>query len=82
MERGNVKRKSPEENLSSADEIKRVKLDQRSKAINNDQKQVRKLTDVVAYLILKKFYLILKKFVDHYSVTLLVQLYCYINNRN
>lgn len=65
MERGNVKRKSPEENLSSADEIKRVKLDQRSKAINNDQKQVRKLTDVVAYLILKKF-------VDHYSVSLLV----------
>ena len=82
MERGNVKRKSPEENLSSADEIKRVKLDQRSKAINNDQKQVRKLTDVVAYLILKKFYLILKKFVDHYSASLLVQLYCYINNRN
>lgn len=41
MEGGNVKRKPPEENRSSADESKRVKLDQKSKGVNNDNKQVR-----------------------------------------
>ena len=50
MEIGNVKRKTPEENHSSADESKRVKHDQKSKVINNDKKQVRKFTDVVANL--------------------------------
>ena len=44
MERGTVKRKLPEE-CSNTDESKRLKLDQKSKVVNNGKKQVRKLTD-------------------------------------
>ena len=47
MERGTVKKKLPEE-CSSTDESKRLKLDQKSKVVNNGKKQVRKLTDNIA----------------------------------